>query len=116
MEIKLHFKDTGVPLYILPPSRMYGLMKLNEIVDDAKGVIDIYKQTKESVYFLEKKNILRVTRINSYRHTHGGKDMGTFKFACTNKMLKRERKQAISYGNTVLFFVSFVLLLLTMIR
>lgn len=34
--------------------------------------------------------------------------MGTFKFAC--KMLKREKKQAISYGVTVLFtvFVSFV--------
>lgn len=34
--------------------------------------------------------------------------MGTFKFAC--KMLKREKKQAISYGITVLFtvFVSFV--------
>ena len=35
MDIKLHFKDTGVPLYVLPP-RMYGLMKLTEIVDDAK--------------------------------------------------------------------------------
>lgn len=36
------------------------------------------------------------------------KIMGTFKFAC--KMLKREKKQAISYGVTVLFtvFVSFV--------
>ena len=34
--------------------------------------------------------------------------MGTFKFAC--KMLKREKRQAISYGITVLFtvFVSFV--------
>lgn len=33
--------------------------------------------------------------------------MGIFKFAC--KMLKREKKQAISYGITVLFtvFVSF---------
>ena len=36
------------------------------------------------------------------------KIMGTFKFAC--KMLKREKKQAISYDVTVLFtvFVSFV--------
>ena len=36
------------------------------------------------------------------------KTMGTFKFAC--KMLKREKRQAISYGITVLFtvFVSFV--------
>ena len=76
MEIKLHFKDTGVPLYVLPP-RMYGLMKLTEIVDDAKGVIDIYKQTKQNpVYFPGEENILRVTRINSYRHTHGGKDHG----------------------------------------
>ena len=24
----------------------------------------------------EEENILRVTRINSYRHTHGGKDHG----------------------------------------
>lgn len=34
--------------------------------------------------------------------------MGTFKFAC--KMLKREKRQAISYGVTVLFtvFVSFI--------
>ena len=34
--------------------------------------------------------------------------MGTFKFSC--KMLKREKKQAISYGITILFtvFVSFV--------
>ena len=76
MDIKLHFKDTGVPLYVLPP-RMYGLMKLTEIVDDAKGVIDIYKQTKQNpVYFPGEENILRVTRINSYRHTHGGKDHG----------------------------------------
>lgn len=76
MEIKLHFKDTGVPLYVLPP-RMYGLMKLTEIVDDAKGVIDIYKQTKQNpVYFPGEENILRVTRINSYRHTHGGKNHG----------------------------------------
>ena len=76
MEIKLHFKDTGVPLYVLPP-RMYGLMKLTEIVDDAKGVIDIYKQTKQNpVYFPGEENILRVTRINSYRHTNGGKNHG----------------------------------------
>ena len=76
MEIKLHFKDAGVPLYVLPP-RMYGLMKLTEIVDDAKGVIDIYKQTKQNpVYFPGEENILRVTRINSYRHTHGGKNHG----------------------------------------
>ena len=56
---------------------MYGLMKLTEIVDDAKGVIDIYKQTKQNpVYFPGEENILRVTRINSYRHTHGDKDHG----------------------------------------
>ena len=52
-------------------------MKLTEIVDDAKGVIDIYKQTKQNpVYFPGEENILRVTRINSYRHTYGGKDHG----------------------------------------
>ena len=51
MEIKLHFKDTGL--------------------------IDIYKQTKQNpVYFPGEENILRVTRINSYRHMHGGKDYG----------------------------------------
>ena len=36
-----------------------------------------YKQTKQNpVYFPGEENILRVTRINSYRHTHGGKDHG----------------------------------------
>lgn len=72
MSIKQNFKDTGVPLYVLPP-RMYGLMKLDEIMDDAKGVLELYHKTKKNpVYFPGEENILKVKRYRSYRHEHGG--------------------------------------------
>ena len=72
MPIKQNFKDTGIPLYVLPP-RMYGRMELEEIIDDAKGVIEIYHQTHMNpVHFPGEENILRVKRYKSYNHEYGG--------------------------------------------
>lgn len=76
ISIKQNFKDTGIPLYVLPP-RMYGRMELEEIMDDAKGVINLYhKNHQNPVYFSGEENILRVKRYKSYRHEHGGEING----------------------------------------
>lgn len=57
-----------IPIYILPP-RMYGLMKIKELYQDALDIIDIFHQHhKNPVFFPNEENILRVTRYVAYHH------------------------------------------------
>ena len=57
-----------LPIYLLPP-KMYGLMKLEEILTDAKDVIKLYQKNKTNpVHFPNEENLLRITRGNAYRH------------------------------------------------
>lgn len=61
------------PLYVLPP-RMYGKMEILEIYQDAKDIIEIFQQTHQNpVHFPGEENILRVTRLHSYRHMYQNK-------------------------------------------
>ena len=46
-----------------------GLMKLEEILTDAKDVIKLYQKNKTNpVHFPNEENLLRITRGNAYRH------------------------------------------------
>ncbi|MFV0395352.1 MAG: PTS sugar transporter subunit IIB [Coprobacillaceae bacterium] len=51
-----------IPLYVLPP-RMYGMMNIKELYQDAKDVVSMYKETNTNpICFPGKENTLRVTR------------------------------------------------------
>lgn len=57
-----------IPLYILPP-KMYGMMDIQELFQDAKDIIALYQQTKSNpVCFEGEENILRVTRGVAHRN------------------------------------------------
>lgn len=59
-----------VPVYILPP-RMYGIVKIEELYEDAQDIIRIYQQKHQNPFFFPgEENILRSTRVKSYRKVH----------------------------------------------
>ncbi|MCD7809410.1 MAG: PTS sugar transporter subunit IIB [Erysipelotrichaceae bacterium] len=56
------------PIYILPP-KMYGMMKLDEIIADCEDVVEMYnKDHKNPVCFPGEENIMKVKRGVAYRH------------------------------------------------
>lgn len=60
--------QNNVPIYILPP-RMYGTMELEEVVQDAKDVIEKFKMNpKNPVSFDGEENVMKITRFKSYRN------------------------------------------------
>ena len=62
-------KHIPIPIYILPP-RMYGLMQIEEIYQDAIDVIDMFNQgATNPVHFPGEDNLLRVERKCAYAHT-----------------------------------------------
>lgn len=71
VELNRAFKEGltfNKPIYLLPP-KMYGLMKLEEIVCDCEDVIKMYQENPTvPVTFPGEDNLLRVTRGVAYRH------------------------------------------------
>lgn len=62
--------NPDIPIYILPP-KMYGMMNIEEILQDAKDIIDIYSTTKTNpVHFEGEDNVLRITRGIAHRNYH----------------------------------------------
>lgn len=62
----------NIPIYLLPP-KMYGFMILDEIIQDAKDIIEIYQETKQNpVHFPGEENLLRITRGKAYRNKNKG--------------------------------------------
>lgn len=63
--------NPNIPIYILPP-KMYGLMNIEELLQDAKDIISIYSTTKTNpTHFEGEDNALRITRGVSYKkHYH----------------------------------------------
>ncbi len=58
------------PCYLIPP-RMYGRMELEEVVTDAKDVVDLYNKNKiNPVTFKGEENLLRIRRYKAYRHEY----------------------------------------------
>ena len=57
-----------IPFYILPP-RMYGMMEIKEIYQDAKDIIHIFRKSGENpVHFPGEENVLKITRKCAYSH------------------------------------------------
>lgn len=57
-----------IPIYILPP-KMYGMMNIEELLQDAKDIIEIYATTKTNpVHFEGEENALRITRGIAHRN------------------------------------------------
>lgn len=70
ISVEKMIKDVNpdIPIYILPP-RMYGLMNLDELVTDARDVIEMYQQGQTNpIKFPGEDNVLRVTRKVAYRN------------------------------------------------
>lgn len=64
--------NPDIPIYLLPP-KMYGFMILEEIIQDANDVIEIYQQDKQNpVHFPGEENLLRITRGKAYRNKNKG--------------------------------------------
>lgn len=62
----------SIPIYLLPP-KMYGLMQLEEIIADAKDIIDIYRINQNNpVHFPGEENLLRIKRGVAYRNVNKG--------------------------------------------
>ena len=56
-----------LPLYVLPP-RMYGIMDVNEIYEDALDIVENFKKNPVNPYFFPgEEDIMRVTPLVSNR-------------------------------------------------
>lgn len=63
--------DVKIPIYILP-TRMYGMMKISEIFEDAQDAVQLYKETgMNPVHFPNEPQPLTIKRFLSYRKTYG---------------------------------------------
>ena len=63
--------DVKIPIYVLP-TRMYGLMKITEIFEDAQDALQLYQETgMNPVHFPNEPNPLVLKRYLSYRKTYG---------------------------------------------
>ena len=70
MELNKAIKTMPInkPMYLLPP-KMYGLMKMEEIITDVEDVIKMYQEHPTvPVKFPGEDNLLRITRGVAYRH------------------------------------------------
>lgn len=73
MELQMLLKEQKLdkPIYLLPP-RVYGMMKLDTIIEDSHDVITLYNETHAvPVVFPHEENLLRIRRTDSYRATYG---------------------------------------------
>lgn len=62
--------DVDFPIYMIP-TRIYGLMTVDTIVEDAEDIIAIYKEKHENLaHFEGEDNPLLNHRTVSYRRTH----------------------------------------------
>ena len=60
--------EVTTPLYILPP-QMYGTMVFEEVIQDAKDIIQGYKETKMNPFhFPGEDQPLKIRRSCAYRH------------------------------------------------
>lgn len=73
MELEMAKKEFKIdkPVYLMPP-RIYGMMTLDAIVEDAEDVMTMYEETHQvPVTFPHEENLLRIRRNKSYRSTYG---------------------------------------------
>ena len=60
----------STPIYVLPP-RMYGTMFLDQVVTDAKDIIEGFKENPMNTWhFPNEENPLRIKRRFAYRNQH----------------------------------------------
>ncbi|AMC92464.1 hypothetical protein AOC36_00185 [Erysipelothrix larvae] len=60
------FIKNEIPIYVLP-TRIYGTMKLNTIIQDAEDIIEIFKsKPKNPVFFPGEEDPLKVMRIEPF--------------------------------------------------
>ncbi len=63
-------EDLNFPLYMIP-TRIYGLMNCQTIVEDAVDIIDVFNKKHENLaHFEGEDNPLTNPRTRSYRRTH----------------------------------------------
>ena len=68
--MKEHGDIIKVPLCVIPP-KMYGTMRLDDIVQDAVELIEIYKKNpKNPTHFDNEDDSVRVDRVYSHRKTY----------------------------------------------
>lgn len=68
VEQYLKTADIHIPIYLLP-SKMYGLMRLEEIICDGQDIINLYQLNPANpVCFPGEENLLRIKRSLAYRH------------------------------------------------
>ena len=59
-----------IPIYLLPP-KMYGSMHIEDVIEDAKDVVEVIKQTKMNPFhFPGEDSVMHIKRIHSYRKEH----------------------------------------------
>lgn len=59
-------KEMETPMYIIP-SKMYGTMRLNDLIEDAKDIIQLYRETKNNPIHFEDEDFLELRRDVSHR-------------------------------------------------
>lgn len=58
-----------IPVYLIPP-RIYGSMPVEEVLQDAKDIINEFHKTKMNPFhFPGEDNIMRVKRVTAYRNS-----------------------------------------------
>ena len=57
-----------IPVYLIPP-RIYGTMPVEEVLTDAKDILEEFHKTKQNPFhFPGEEDIMRVKRTVAYRH------------------------------------------------
>lgn len=59
-------KEVKTPMYIIP-SKMYGTMRLKDLVEDAEDIIHLYRETKSNPIHFEDEDFLEMRRDVSHR-------------------------------------------------
>lgn len=68
-------QDYQTPIYLLPP-RIYGNMRIEEILMDVNDVIKIFKVTHQNpIHFPGEENLLRIQRNVAFRHEYPNKEI-----------------------------------------
>jgi len=60
-----------IPIYVLPP-KIYGNMKMEDIIMDCEDIIEMYHNGQQNpIHFPKEENVLKIKRDKAYRKVKG---------------------------------------------
>jgi Phosphotransferase system cellobiose-specific component IIB len=64
-------QNVPIPIYVLPP-KIYGNMKMEDIIMDCEDIIEMYHNGQQNpIHFPKEENVLKIKRDKAYRKVKG---------------------------------------------